>query len=240
LSDDKANSYFAAGVQDEILSNLAKVADLKVISRTSVMQYKDTAKRNLREIGQQLGVAHVVEGSVQRVANRVRLNAQLIDARSDNHLWAQTYDADLTDVFGIQTKIAQEIAYQPQAKVSAGEKAAIAQVPTTNLAAYDLYQRALPLEYALPQHESVLEGIRLLEQAVKLDPNFMLAYCALTRMHLTLYAYGYEHTLARRELANAALQNAERVHPDAGEVHLEKGGYWLIGLKELPPRTGGA
>src|SRR5437762_7365538 len=139
LSEEKANAYFTEGVQDEILTHLARIADLKVISRTSVMQYKSGAPRNLREIGQQLGVAHVVEGSVQRAANKVRVIAQLIDARNDAHLWAQTYDRDLADVFAIQSEIAKAIADQLQAKLSPNEKKAIEQPPTTNLAAYDLY-----------------------------------------------------------------------------------------------------
>src|SRR5690242_7749966 len=139
LSEEKANAFFADGVQDEILTNLAKVADLKVISRTSVTQFKDKATRNLREIGQLLGVAHVLEGSVQKVANKVRVNAQLIDARNDAHLWAQTYDRDLADVFGIQSEIAQAIADQLQARLSPNEKAEIAKAPTTDTIAYDLY-----------------------------------------------------------------------------------------------------
>ena len=145
LSSDKENAYFTDGVQDEILTDLAKIADLKVISRTSVMQYKSGAPRNLREIGQQLGVAHVVEGSVQRAANKVRVNAQLIDARTDAHLWAQTYDRDLADVFAIQSEIAKAIADQLQAKLSPNEKKAIEQPPTTDLAAFDLYSRAKSL-----------------------------------------------------------------------------------------------
>src|SRR5438045_472660 len=133
LSSDKENAFFTDGVQDEILTALSRIADLKVISRTSVMQYKSGAPRNLREIGQQLGVAHVVEGSVQRAANKVRVIAQLIDARNDAHLWAQTYDRDLVDVFAIQSEIAKAIADQLQAKVSQQEKKAIEQPPTTDL-----------------------------------------------------------------------------------------------------------
>src|SRR5262249_491966 len=146
LSDDKQNSFFTDGVQDEILTNLAKVADLKVISRTSVMQYKTEATRNLREIGKSLGVAHVLEGSVQKVANKVRVNAQWIDARDDGHLWAQTYDRDLADVFAIQSEIAETIAQQLQAHLSDNEKAAIAKPPTSDPVAYDLYQRAQQLD----------------------------------------------------------------------------------------------
>src|SRR5205823_792780 len=128
--------------QDEILTNLARIADLKVISRTSVMPYKSGIQRNLREIARQLGVSHLLEGSVQRSANRVRVNAQLIDARNDAHLWAQTYDRDLADVFAIQSELAEQIVSQLKAKLSPEEKAAIEQKPTADLAAYDLYIRA--------------------------------------------------------------------------------------------------
>ena len=145
LSEEKANAFFAEGVQDEILTDLAKIADLKVISRTSVLQYKSGVARNLREIAQQLGVANVVEGSVQRSGNRVRVNAQLVDARTDAHLWAQTYDRDLADVFAIQSEIAKAIADQLQAKLSPNEKKAIEQPPTTDLAAFDLYSHAKSL-----------------------------------------------------------------------------------------------
>ena len=141
-SEDKANAYFTDGVQDEILTDLAKIADLKVISRTSVLHYKSGVARNLREIAQQLGVANVVEGSVQRSGNRVRVNAQLVDARTDAHLWAQTYDRDVADVFAIQSEIAEKIAEQLQAHLSPGEQAAIAQAPTSDLVANDLYARA--------------------------------------------------------------------------------------------------
>jgi adenylate cyclase len=142
LSEEKQNEYFADGVQDEILTDLAKIADLKVISRTSVMQYKSGIARNLRKIGEELGVGHVVEGSVQRAANKIRVNAQLIDARTDAHLWAQTYDRDLADVFAIQSEIAKAIADQLQAKLSPNEKKAIEQPLTTDLVAFDLYSRA--------------------------------------------------------------------------------------------------
>src|SRR5262249_10051335 len=143
LSDEKENAYFADGVQDEILTNLARIADLKVISRTSVMQYKSGVARNLHEIGQQLGVAHAVEGSVQRSGNRVRVNAQLVDARTDRHLWGQTYDRDLADVFAIQTEIATAIADQLQANLTGQEKQVITAKPTENLEAYDAYLRGL-------------------------------------------------------------------------------------------------
>src|SRR5947207_4631039 len=145
LSEEKQNAYFTDGVQNEILTDLAKIADLKVISRTSVMQYKSGAPRNLREIGQQLGVAHILEGSVQRAGGKVRVNAQLIDARTDKHLWAKTYDRDLADVFAIETELAQLIADGLQANLSPGEKAAIEEIPTHDLVAYDFYVRATRL-----------------------------------------------------------------------------------------------
>jgi TolB-like protein/Flp pilus assembly protein TadD len=235
FSDSRENEFFAEGVQDDILTDLAKVADLKVISRTSVMQYKNAAVRNLREIGQQLGVAHLLEGSVQRAANRVRVNAQLIDARTDAHLWAQTYDRELADVFGIQSEIAQTIAEQLQARLSPTERAAIAQPPTTDLVANDLYVRALALDDLANDpgaKEGLLQGISLLEEAVRRDPNFVLAYCLLSETHLDLYWGGFDHTPARREQANLALQHAERIRPDAGEVHLQKGAYAYHGFRD--------
>ena len=142
LSDEKENAYFADGIHDELLSNLAKIADLKVISRTSVMQYKSGSERNLKEIAQQLGVSHVVEGSVRRAGNQVRVSVQLIDARTDTHLWAEHYDRDVADVFAIQTEIAQQIADQLQAKLSPAEKAAIAERPTADPVAYAFYTQA--------------------------------------------------------------------------------------------------
>ena len=192
LSSDKENAFFTDGVQDEILTDLAKIADLKVISRTSVMQYKSGAPRNLREIGQQLGVAHVVEGSVQRAANKVRVNAQLIDARNDAHLWAQTYDRDLADVFAIQSEIAKAIADQLQAKLSPNEKKAIEQPPTTDLAAFDLYSRAksllLTAGFSATSEPDLRKAIELLDEAVKRDPSFFDAYCQLAYAHEHLYA----------------------------------------------------
>jgi adenylate cyclase len=183
LSEEKQNEYFTDGVQDEILSDLAKIADLKVISRTSVMQYKSGLARNLREIGQQLGVAHVVEGSVQRSANKIRVIAQLIDARTDAHLWAQTYDRDLADVFVIQSEIAKAIADQLQARLSPNEKKAIEQPPTTDLAAFDLYSRAksllLSAGFSVTNMLDVRKAIELLDEAVKRDPSFFDAYCQL-------------------------------------------------------------
>src|SRR5881409_1797914 len=237
LSEEKANAFFTEGVQDEILSHLAKIADLKVISRTSVMQYKSGAPRNLREIGQQLGVAHVVEGSVQRAGGKVRVNAQLVDARNDAHLWAQTYDRDLADVFAIQSEIAKAIADQLQAKLSPAEKKAIEQPPTTDLAAFDLYSRAksliLTAGFSATQEPDLRKAIELLDEAVKRDPSFFDAYCQLAYAHEYLYAVlGSDHTPARLALAEAAVQSATRLRPDAAEAHLARAQYLYNGLRD--------
>src|SRR5438105_1235786 len=176
LSEEKANAFFTEGVQDQILADLAKIADLKVISRTSVMQYKSGAPRNLREIGQQLGVARIVEGSVQRAANRVRVTAQLIDARNHAHLWAQTYDRDLADVFVIQSEIAKSIADQLQAKLWPNEKAAIETRPTADVTAFDLYSRAKDLiqstSFRAMARTNLEQAIDLLNLALVRDPSF--------------------------------------------------------------------
>lgn len=226
LSEEKANAFFANGVQDEILSDLARIADLKVISRTSVMHYKSGIARNLREIGEQLGVAHVVEGSVQRVGNRVRVNAQLVDARSDRHLWGQTYDRDLADVFAIQSEIAKTIADQLQAKLSPSEKSAIERPPTNDITAFDLYARAEDLLLAASESSvgkaDLLQAIDLLNQAVVRDPSFFQAYCRLAEAHDSLYNFGLDHTSARLALADAAIEAASRLRPNAGETHLAR------------------
>ena len=226
LSRDPDNAFFTDGVQDEILTDLAKIADLKVISRTSVMQYKSGVVRNLREIGQQLGVAHLLEGSVQRAANRIRVNAQLIDARTDAHLWAQTYDRDLADVFAIQSEIAKAIADQLQAKLSPSEKTAIEQPPTADVTAFDLYSRAKALLFSTSlsaiARKKELESVDLLNQAIARDPSFFPAYCLLAFTHDQLYFIGGDHTPARLALAEAAIQSAVRLRPDAGEAHLAR------------------
>src|SRR6266496_1231052 len=181
FSEDKAFAFFADGVHDEILNDLAKIADLKVISRTSVMQYKNTAARKLPEIAQALKVAHVLEGSVQRSANRVRVSAQLIDARNDTHVWVEKYDRDLADVFAIQSEIAQKIADQLQAKLSPTEKSAMNERPTSDMVAYDLYLRAKERIYDADVNlsrarENYFKAVPLLDQAVARDPAFLLAH----------------------------------------------------------------
>ena len=236
LSSDKENAFFTDGVQDEILTDLAKIADLKVISRTSVMQYKDTAKRNLPEIAQALKVAHVLEGSVQRLANRVRVTAQLIDARTDAHLWAERYDRDLADVFAIQSEIAQKIADQLQAVLSPKEKAALAAKPANNIAAYDLYLRAKEIDQALGTGaEETKQEVALLDDAVARDPTAVPAFCLLARAHLNLYWFNYDHTPARLELARKALDTAARLEPDAGEVHLTRAVFYYWGSRDYSP-----
>jgi len=228
LSEEKANAFFADGVQDEILTYLAKIADLKVISRTSVLQYKSGVARNLREIAQQLGVANVVEGSVQRSGNRVRVNAQLIDARNDAHLWAQTYDRDLADVFAIQSEIAKAIADQLQAKLSPAEKNAIEQRPTSDLTAFDQYSRAktLMLTSSLGSADKNLpQAVELLNGAVARDPSFYAAFCQLVDAHDWLYDDLGDHTPARLAAAEAALQRATALRPNAAETHLARGAH---------------
>src|SRR5947208_1908905 len=236
LSEEKANAYFADGIQNEILTDLAKIADLKVISRTSVTPYRATETRKLGEIAQQLGVTHLVEGSVQRVANRVRVNAQLIDARNDAHLWAQTYDRDLADVFAIQSEIAKAIADQLQAKLLPSEKAAIEKRPTSDLVAYDLYTRARELvgnvtDPATTQ-QKLVAAIALLQEAVARDRQFAVAWCLLSRLHARMYTAGYDHTVERFKQSYAAIEAASRFDPDAAEHHLALAKYYYESARD--------
>jgi TolB-like protein/class 3 adenylate cyclase len=236
LSEEKANAFFTDGVQDEILTDLAKIADLKVISRTSVMQYKTGVARNLREIAQQLGVAHLVEGSVQRVANRVRVNAQLIDARSDAHLWAQTYDRDLADVFAIQSEIAKAIADQLQAKLSPAEKNAIEQRPTSDVAAFELYSRAKDLilntGFSAIRAQNLRQGIELLNEALARDPSFFAAQYQLVQAHDTFYTLAIDHTPQRLAVAEKALEALSRLQPNAGETHLARANHYYSAYRD--------
>ena len=226
MSDDKQNAYFTDGVQDEILTNLARIADLKVISRSSVMQYKTGVARDLRKIGQELGVAHLLEGSVQRATNKVRVNAQLINARSDAHEWAENYDRPLDDVFAIQSEIAKAIADQLQAKLSPSEKNAIEERPTSDVAAFELYSRARDLilntGFSAIGGQNLREGIDLLNQALARDPSFFAAQCQLANAHDRLYGLGEDHTPERLALADGAVQAAFRLRPNAGEAHLAR------------------
>jgi serine/threonine protein kinase/tetratricopeptide (TPR) repeat protein len=222
LSGNPDNAYFTNGVQDEILTRLASLADLKVISRTSVMQYKSGVARDLSKIGHELGVARVVEGTVQRVGNRVRVNAQLIDVPTHRALWGQSYDRDVADVFAIQSEIATSIARQLQARLSAREKTAIDQAPTKDIPAFELYARAKDVLASRNAKANLLEAADLLNQAVARDPSFFKAYCLLASTHDRLYFFGDDHTPARLALAEAAIQEAFRLHPDAGEAHLAR------------------
>ena len=227
LSADPNEAFFAVGVQDQIRNDLAKVADLKVISRNSVMQYKPGVKRNLRGIADALGVAHVVEGSVQRAADRVRVRAQLINARTGTHIWRKRYDGALDDVFAIESKIAKAVADQLGARLSAAEKEAIEEKPTDEHLAYERYIRAGILldDIALDARSADLryQAVHLLELAVAQDSKFLLAYCRLGFAHQGLYFNGYDHTPLRLARATKAVEAALRLGPDRGEPHLAAG-----------------
>jgi serine/threonine-protein kinase len=228
LSEEKEHAFFAGGVQDEILTNLAKVAALKVISRTSVNQYKSGLERNLREIAKALGVSHVVEGSVQRAGERVRVNVQLIDALNDAHLWAETYDRDLNDVFAIQSEIARTIADQLHAKLSPAEKAAIAERPTADPVAYALYTEARAIGGRSDwegSDKNSRRAVELLEKATQRDPNFALAYSALADAQGCLYHATWDPQ--HLELAKKAAETAVRLRPDLGETHLALAWYYF-------------
>jgi len=225
LGDQKENSVFADGVQDDILTKLAKIADLKVISRTSVMDYR--GKRNVRQIGDALRVSHVLEGSARRTGDRIHLNAQLIDTRTDTHVWAEQYDRDLNDLFAIQSEIAERVAERLNAQITAAEKLTIERKPTADLIAFDLYTRGKNLFLTAPFSgkggADLLEAIDLLNQAVARDPSFFQAYCLLADLHGYLYWFG-DHTPGRLALEEAAIQAASRLRPDAGETHLMRAG----------------
>jgi serine/threonine protein kinase/Flp pilus assembly protein TadD len=226
LSDDKENSSFASGMQDEILSDLAKIADLKVISRASVKKYKSASERNLGEIAKALGVSHVVEGSVQRSGDRIRVTVQLIDARTDHHLWADHYDRNVTDVFAIQSEIAQQIANQLQSKLSSAERTAITERPTADLKAYELYTAARAIDVWSDwqgAEKSMARQVELLEQATQRDPSFALAWCALAKTQCDMVdTFDPTHL----ELAKKAADAASRLRPDLGEVHRELARYY--------------
>jgi serine/threonine protein kinase/Tfp pilus assembly protein PilF len=226
---DKENIYFTQGIQDEILTDLAAIADLKVISRTSVMQYEPRISHDARAIGQALGVNYLIEGSVQRASGKVRVNAQLINARNDAHVWAHTYDGDLADAFAIQSQIAKAIANSLEAKLSPREKAAIEQAPTIDLAAFDLYSHAkalnLSITYTGAHRQVLLQATDLLSQAVARDPSFFQAHCQLVDAHTELYLLGIDRSPERLALAQKELDAAFRLQPDAGEAHLARAVY---------------
>ena len=230
LSDDNENAFLADGVQGDILGALSKVADLKVIGRTSVNSYAAGGARNLREIAETLGVAYVLEGTVGQTHGKVRITAQLTDARTQNRLWAETYQRDLGEVFAIQSEIVQRTISQLRANVSEKEKAAIAERPTKDLTAYGLYVRANALTATIalnPQiNDRLREAIQLLDQAIARDPDFYLAYCELSITHDYLYFFGLDHTPERLALAEAALKAVIRLRRDAGETHLARANFF--------------
>jgi serine/threonine protein kinase/Flp pilus assembly protein TadD len=226
ISPNKDDTYFADGVQDEILNNLAKIAQLKVISRTSVMQFRADSKRDLRQVASALGVANVLEGTVRRDGNRVRVSTELVDARNDNTIWADSYDRDLTDIFAIQSEIAQKVASKLSAKLSPEERKDIEEKPTDNLEAYDLYLQAKQLleanYWVLPKSEKEIypKIISLLQQATQKDSKFALAYCLIAKAHDILYIDKIDHTQERRALGDEAVNEALRLRPDLPEAHL--------------------
>ena len=231
-SEDKTNAYFAEGIQDEILTRLSKIADLKVISRTSTQHYK-SAPNNLPDIARQLGVAHILEGSVQRSGDAVRVNVQLIKASNDSHLWADTYDRKLTDIFGVESEIAKRIAESLQAKLTGHEEQALAVKPTSNPDAYDAYLRGLAFEGRSNNSDVALrKAIDFYERAVQLDPNFALAWARLSSAHALLYFRLADTTAARRDAAKKALENAQKLQLNSPETQLALGYYQYRGLRD--------
>ena len=232
-SDDKANAYFADGIQDEILTRLAKIADLKVISRTSTQHYK-SAPENLREIARQLGVAHILEGSVQKSGDAVRVNVQLIKAANDSHLWADTFDRKLTDIFSVESDVAKAIADQLRAKLTGREEQVIAAKPTENVEAYDAYLRGLA--YTLKTANTQANAIgaqKYLREAVRLDPKFALAWALLSYVDSRGYVTtSLQPTVALREEARQAAETAHTLQPNLGEALLAKGYYYYGCLKD--------
>src|SRR6266404_263246 len=229
LSGDPDNAYFADGIQDDILTNLSKIGDLKVISRMSVMSFRGSGARNARDIGKALGVATLLEGSVRRVGNRVRVNVQLIDANNDEHVWAEDYDRELTDVFALQTDLAQKIVYTLQAKLSPNEKARLDRRPTQDPNAYLLFVQAH--DYASQKdmfRDTSLKAAPLFEQAIKVDPNFSLAYAGLSMLESWVY-HSFEPLPARREKARLNADEALRLQPDLPEGHLALGFSYYYG-----------
>lgn len=231
LSDEDANTYFAEGVQEEILTDLAKVSGLKVISRTSVMQYKPGADRNMREIAKALAVSHVLEGNVQRIGGRVRVHAQLIKCSNDSHVWADRFDGDLADVFAIQSEIAEKIVAELRVRLSSEERAAIEERPTDDLAAYDFYIEARGLidrsVYGPLGKEELSQAVEKLTEAIARDPKFVLAYYQLAHAHDQLYLR-FDHGAAQLAAAESAIRTLQRLRPNSGEAHLAsaKHAYW--------------
>jgi TolB-like protein len=236
LSDDRNDAYFADGVQDQILTNLAKVSDLAVISHTSVRQYKTGAERNMREIGRQLGVAYIMEGSVQRARDRIRINAKLIDARRDAQIWAETYDRTAADLFAVQSELAQSIVTQLKAKLSPQQKAQIEERPTQDLDAFELYLQAKAIidSYinATDVRAALLQALKSLNEAIQRDPNFVSAYCYAARANDLLFFFDLDPTPDRISMADAAVTAALRLRPDSAEAHFARADYYFRCLRD--------
>ena len=233
LSRDPDNAYFADGIQDEILTRLSKIADLKVISRTSTQHYK-SAPANLPEIAKQLGVAHILEGSVQKSGDAVRVNVQLIKAANDSHLWADTFDRKLTDIFSVESEVAKAIADQLRAKLTGKEEHAIAAKPTDNPEAYDAYLRGLAYTLkTFPTRPNTLDAQKYFKEAVRLDPKFALAWALLSYVDARGYiTQSLQPTIALREEARQAAETALALQPNLGEAVLAKGAYYYYCLKD--------
>ena len=234
LSEEKENAFFADGIQDELLSNLSKIKDLKVISRTSVMQYKSGITRNLKEIAQQLGVSNVVEGSVRRSGNHIRVSVQLIDALTDRHIWVQNYDRTLADSLALQGELATEIAAGVGATLSPQEKARVEAKPTNNPAAYDAYLRARAFAAGSPFDKPTVENaIRSYQEAVKLDPAFALAWARLSYAQSNSYWLGHDPSPAQLAAAKDAVDHALALDPNLPETHLALGYYRYYGQRDF-------
>ncbi len=239
LSEDKANAYFAEGIQDEIVTRLAKIADLKVISRTSTQQYQ-SKPGNLSEIAKQLGVANILEGSVQKAGDQVRVNVQLIQVANNTHLWADTYDRKLVDIFVVESEVAKTIAESLQAKLTGGEQRELAVKPTNNSEAYDAYLRGLVLETRTSIAPDNLEKtVGFYERAVQLDPAFALAWARLSRANAFVYFGGLDKTIARRDATERALNTAQKLQPNSPETLLAQAyyQYWVLRDYDLAKAT---
>jgi serine/threonine-protein kinase len=231
LSEDKTNEYFSDGITEDVITHLSKIRDLKVISRTSIMLYKDSRK-SLREIGRELGVATILEGSVRRADNRVRIVSQLIDAKNDEHLWAETYDREMRDIFSIQSDVAQKIAHALEAKLSSDEMERIEQIPTENLEAYDYYLKAREYDERSRGENDLVIAIDLYERAITKDPDFAEAYAGMAHTYLKIYWFGYDQTQERLSNAKELLDKALNLNPDKAVVRAAKGFYYYYGFRD--------
>ena len=232
LSNNKDDAFFADGVQDDVLTKLARISELKVISHTSVMHYR--GNQDPRKIGRALGVLHLLDGTVRRYGSKVHINARLVNARTGTHVWAEEYDRDLNEVFAIEAEVAQSVANQLGAKVSADETTAMEERPTKDLVAYDLYVHAAPLieeslYYGLNSETNLFKAVELLNQAIAQDPTFLLAYCQLARAHDAIYWNALDHTQGRLELAKSAVNSALQLNPDSGEAHFASALHFYYG-----------